>query len=160
MTASVIGVASAGLRLSASLYRYTETVINADKSIKDIARDLSTTSSLIRELGALLQNDRREMRCEAALTAANDALHGCDEVFKGIQKMLDQNIDLSEKGSSTMSKLKKLKWPLLEPRMQNLQSRLERLKNTLVLVLSVINYSRDAREQTREHAIVDDGYDS
>jgi hypothetical protein len=155
LTASIIGVASAGLRLSTSLYRYTETVINADKNIRGIARDLSTTSSMIRELGTLLEQDRGQLRCENALATANEALQGCDEVFKEIQKVLDDNMNLEEKGATAMSKLKKLKWPLVEPRIHVLQQRLERLKNTLVLVLSVVNYAKEARELSA----IEDRYD-
>ena len=57
ITASIIGIASAGIQLSTTLYSYTETVINADKNIREIARDLLITSSVITELDTLLGQD-------------------------------------------------------------------------------------------------------
>ena len=57
ITASIVGIASAGIQLSTTLYSYTETVINADKNIREIARDLLITSSVITELDTLLGQD-------------------------------------------------------------------------------------------------------
>ena len=143
ITASIVGIASAGIQLSTTLYSYTETVINADKNIREIARDLSITSSVITELGTLLrQDDATQLQCESALTTAREAVHGCEEVFKEIQKELNKSLDLEGNGKSPMSKLKRLKWPLVEPKLNVLQVRLERLKNTLVLMLNVVTYAR------------------
>lgn len=143
ITASIVGIASTGIQLSTTLYSYTETVINADKNIREIARDLSITSSVITELGALLgQDDAGQLQCESALTTAREAVHGCEEVFKEIQKELNKSLDLEGNGMSPMSKLKRLKWPLVEPKLNVLQVRLERLKNTLVLMLNVVTYAR------------------
>ena len=143
ITASIVGIASTGIQLSTTLYNYTETVINADKNIREIARDLSITSSVITELGALLgQDDAAQLQCESALTTAREAVHDCEEVFKEIQKELNKSLDLEGNGKSPMSKLKRLKWPLVEPKLNVLQVRLERLKNTLVLMLNVVTYAR------------------
>lgn len=143
ITASIVGIASTGIQLSTTLYNYTETVINADKNIREIARDLSITSSVITELGTLLgQDDAAQLQCESALTTAREAVHGCEEVFKEIQKELNKSLDLEGNGKSPMSKLKRLKWPLVEPKLNVLQLRLERLKNTLVLMLNVVTYAR------------------
>lgn len=44
---SIIAIASAGIQLSTTVYKYAETVIHADQNVKDIARDLSTTSTVV-----------------------------------------------------------------------------------------------------------------
>ena len=107
ITASIIGIASAGIQLSTTLYSYTETVINADKNIREIARDLLITSSVITELGTLLgQDDAAQLQCKSALMTAWEAVYGCEEVFKEIQKELNKNLDLEGNGKSPMLKLR------------------------------------------------------
>jgi hypothetical protein len=148
---SIIAVASAGIQLSTTLYTYAETVITADQDVKDIARDLSITSTVVTQLGQLLgQDDARQLHCQSALVTARSAVEGCDEVFKAIQKELDKNLDSRGRGKRQSSMLRRLKWPLVEPRLHRLQVRLERLKNTLVLALNAVTYANEvARRQTR-----------
>jgi hypothetical protein len=141
IAASILGVASAGIKLSSTLYLYTETVINADKTIREIARDLSITSSVVTELGTLLGQDLENKIQPEALVTARDAVCSCDEVFNEIQQELDKHLSFSSNGKSSLVNLRRLKWPLVQPKMNILQVRLERLKNTLVLVLGVISYA-------------------
>lgn len=149
IASSIINVASAGIQLSTTLYSYAETVIKADRTIKDIARDLSITSTVVTQLGQLLGQDieGRQSHCESALITARTAVEGCDEVFKEIQKKIDKNLD-HRKGRNLM--MRRLKWPLVEPGLSRLQSRLERLKNTLVLALNAVTYANEvAKRQSR-----------
>jgi hypothetical protein len=75
---SVVGLATAGIKLSTALYTYSETVFRADRSVKEIAQDVSLTSSILRELGALLEQDSREKVCSAnALKTANEIVTSC-----------------------------------------------------------------------------------
>jgi hypothetical protein len=146
VAASILGIASAGIKLSSALYRYTEMVSNADKTIRNIARDLSITSSVVTELGALLGQDSEVRFHLEALMTARDAVRSCDEVFKEIQHELDKNLDLEGKGKSAMTNIRKLKWPLVQPKLTVLHMRLESLKNTLVLVLNVVFYARKVNQ--------------
>jgi hypothetical protein len=148
---SIIAVASTGIQLSTTLYTYAETVIKADQNVKDIARDLSITSTVVTQLGQLLgQDEAKALHCESALVAARNAVEGCDVIFKAIQKALDKNLDQQGKGKRQNPMLRRLKWPLVEPRLHKLQVRLERLKNTLVLALNAVIYANDvARRQMR-----------
>jgi len=148
---SIISVASTGIQLSTTLYTYAETVIKADQNVKDIARDLSITSTVVTQLGQLLGKDEaRELHCESALVAARNAVEGCDVVFKAIQKELDRNLHEQGKGKRQNPMLRRLRWPLVEPRLHKLQLRLERLKNTLVLALNAVTYANEvAKRQMR-----------
>jgi hypothetical protein len=155
IAASIIGIAAAGIKLSSTLYTYTETVINADKSVKDIARDLSITSSVITELGKLLgggddddDENKVPLASDSALETTREAVNGCDEVFKDIQKELDKCLDLDYEGKGK-ARMRRLIWPLVEPKLNTLQTRLERLKNTLVLMLNIMSYAK--RESTTRY---------
>jgi hypothetical protein len=150
LASAIIGVASAGIKLSTTLYQFTESAINADRHIKDIARDLSITSSLITRFGTLLgeqastnagnlRNDN-----EHIIKTARDAVTGCDDVFKEIQRELNKYVDTDgdeDDRKSVVNALRRLKWPLVQPKFIALHARLERLKNTLVLTLNVVSYA-------------------
>jgi hypothetical protein len=153
IAASIVGIAGAGIKLSSTLYTYTETVINADKNIKEIARDLSITSSVITELGKLLGDEEEgkalTLASGSALETTREAVNGCDEVFREIQKELDKCLDLNGDGKGKgKAKIRKLMWPLVESKMNTLQARLERLKNTLLLMLNIISYARKSQPLT------------
>ena len=55
LIASVVGIAGAGLKLSITLYTFSETVATATSDIKNIARDVSLTSAVLEELGRNLK---------------------------------------------------------------------------------------------------------
>ena len=52
--ASVIQIADVGLRLSIKLYTFGEIVASADRSVISISKDVSFTSSVLKELGHIL----------------------------------------------------------------------------------------------------------
>jgi hypothetical protein len=144
IAASIAAVAGAGIQLSTTLYIYAETVTTADKHVKDIARDLSITSTVVTQLGKLLGEDEaKQLHCESALMTARTAVQGCDEVFREIQKELDKTLNPESRRTFGNSTLRKLKLPLVEPRLSRLQVRLERLKNTLVLALNAVTYAKE-----------------
>jgi len=53
--ASVVQIADTGLRLSIKLYTFGEIVSTADKSVISTSKDVSLTSSVLKELGSLLE---------------------------------------------------------------------------------------------------------
>lgn len=50
-------------------------------------------------------------------------------------------------GKIVLSAVKGLKWPFLQPKMQELRANLERLKSTLVLMLNMLTYARNVQIQ-------------
>lgn len=55
--ASIVSIAEIGCRLSTSLYTSGITVASADRSIIAISKHVSLTSSVLKELGNILQQD-------------------------------------------------------------------------------------------------------
>jgi hypothetical protein len=136
---TVLALAGAGIKLSTTLYTYSETAFRADKSVKQIAQDVSLTASVLGELGALLEQDRKENICSNnALRTASETVESCKEVFDEVNAALDKAMS----GKTRMGGIQRLKWPLLEPKMKLLQGNLERLKSTLLLILNVVTYAR------------------
>jgi hypothetical protein len=159
LIASVIGVAGAGLKLSITLYTFSETVATAADSIKAIAKDVSLTSAVLEELGSNLKHDEQaRLYSGAALKTAQTVVVDCEAVFKQIDGALSKSMErisgLSSNGKRkgkggkvVLSAMEKLKWPFLQPKMQELRANLERLKSTLVLMLNVLTYARKVQTE-------------
>ena len=82
LVASVIQIASTGLKLSITLYTFAETVFVVDKSIKHIARDVSLTSAVLNELGDnFKQGKQARIASENCIKTTMDVVQECSEVF-------------------------------------------------------------------------------
>jgi len=164
LVASVVQIADTGIKLSITLYTFAETVLTADKSIKEIASDVSLTSSVLEELGQNLKKDQKSRLCsENAVKTAEGIVKECAAIFKEINETLQITLnkikptaggykakgkDGSHGGKKmAVAALERLKWPFLQPKMQLLRGNLDRLKSTLVLMLNVITYARKVSEE-------------
>ena len=148
--ASVVQIADIGLRLSIKLYTFGEVVSGADKTILSISKDVSLTSSVLKELGNVFESDENEdsVRLSVnAITTAEKAVHECLVVFREIEtlimkKLPSLSVPRIERVSRAGVLLEKLKWPYLQPKILLLQSNLDRLKATILLMLNVIIYAK------------------
>ena len=158
LIASVIGIAGAGLKLSITLYTFSETVATATDSIKSIAKDVSLTSAVLEELGSNLKHDEQaRLYSGAALNTAQTVVKDCEAVFKQIDDALSKSMEnlvgagkgkgKGKGGKIVLSAVERLKWPFLQPKMELLRSNLERLKSTLVLMLNVLMYARKVQAE-------------
>ncbi|KAL8768482.1 MAG: hypothetical protein Q9209_005273 [Squamulea sp. 1 TL-2023] len=151
----IVQIADVGLRLSLRLYTFGETIASADGTISSISKDVSLTSTVLKELGCNLEKDKEAQICsETAIKTAEDVVQECLKVFQEIDAMLEKTVASS--GSSGEPKAKwttimagKLKWPFLQPKMQLLRSNLDKLKITLLLMLNVMTYARQLTERTQ-----------
>lgn len=152
---TIIGIASAGIKLSITLYTFSESISTASVEIKNIARDVSLTSSVLEELGANLKHDEQaKLYSGSAVQTAKDVVRECESVFTEINAVVAKAMESASKGKGfkkggklALSALDRLKWPFLQPKMEVLRSNLERLKSTLVLMLNVLTYARDLRAE-------------
>ena len=148
--ASVIQIADTGLRLSIKLYTFGEVVANADRSVISISKDVSLTSSVLKELGQVLDADRKgdsRFLTQTAVKTADDVVKECLEVFEEMESIIVKKLPNLrapglEKASKASLLLERLKWPYLQPKLHLLQSNLDRLKSTILLMLNVITYAR------------------
>src|SRR5207247_874048 len=98
LISSIIGIASVGIKLSITLYTFSETVATAHNSIKDIARDVSLTSSVMEELAANLKNDEQaRLYSGTALVTAETVVKDCGSVFGEIEALLRKATEKMEK---------------------------------------------------------------
>ncbi|KAL9058453.1 MAG: hypothetical protein Q9162_001748 [Coniocarpon cinnabarinum] len=143
ISASIVSVAGAGIKLSTTLYTYAETAFRADESLKSIAQEVSLTSAVINELASILKQDDGPQICsENAVQTARDTIVGCKEVFEEINAALQQSLKSATPSKPRISTIGRLVWPLKEQRMQLIRSNLDKLKSTLTLMLQVLQYAR------------------
>ena len=148
IVASIIQIADVGLRLSLRLYSFGETAASADKAIVSISKDVSLTSSVLQELGEHLKKDRDAPICsENAIKTAEEIGRECLHVFQELDGALEKGLKRLGVGGREKSRWistvkERLRWPLLQPKMELLRTNLDRLRVTLLLMLNVMIYAR------------------
>ncbi|KIX96036.1 uncharacterized protein Z520_08291 [Fonsecaea multimorphosa CBS 102226] len=166
---TITGVARAGVKLSITLYSFSETVAATPAEVKNLARDVSLTAAVLEELGANLKQDDDQARLfsDAAVQKANNVVAECEGVFRDIDAMVARAIESASKdglkgdgGKLAPSTLDRLKWPFPQPKMEVLHGNLDRLKSTFVLMLNVLMYARDLRAEKKTPSKDDNGNDS
>ena len=152
--AAVAQIADVGLRLSIKLYTFGEVVASADRAVISISKDVSLTSGVLKELGQILEKDRKSRTfSENAIQTADGVVKECLEVFQEMDSILVKKLPSlgvgrkEERPKRAMVLLEKLKWGYLQPKLQLLRSNLDRLKSTLLLMLNVITYARQVSEK-------------
>ncbi|KAL8904470.1 MAG: hypothetical protein Q9207_003234 [Kuettlingeria erythrocarpa] len=162
IVATIIQIADVGLRLSLRLYTFGETIASADRTIISISKDVSLTSSVLKELGHNLEKDKQSRICsENAIKTAEEVVQECLTVFQEIDGMLEKTMAstgqaATAKAKWTLAVLGKLKWPFLQPKMQLLRSNLDKLKATLLLMLNVMTYARQLSERSNQTLQLED----
>lgn len=149
VVASVAQLADFGFRLSLKLFTFSKAVASADSSIKDISNDVSFTSTVLKELCQILQDDESHVVSENAVEATSQTVKECLVIFEQLNEALDKSLAnlgmLENKGKANRGKvaLEKLKWPFKQNKMELLRSNLDRLKASLTLMLQVLSYAQD-----------------
>ncbi|KAG8527405.1 uncharacterized protein KY384_007557 [Bacidia gigantensis] len=151
--ASIIQVADIGIRLSLRLYAFGETVASADQAILAISKDVSLTSSVLKELGNTFEGDKENVRSQNAVETAETIVRECAKVFEEMDTMLLAKVPglqsiSTDRKFRAKNLLERLRWPTIKGKIQLLNSNLDRLKSTLTLMLNVIVYARQISEKT------------
>jgi hypothetical protein len=137
-------VANAGIALAKTLYDYLESAKSAHKHIKAIAVEVRLTSSVLEQLGRLLEETETERLCSKNIvTDAKAAFSGCEDAFREVDEAVRVLVKPPTNGTRNVSVSASLFWPFKKGKLETLQANLERLKTTLLLMLSVLGYARD-----------------
>jgi hypothetical protein len=77
-----------------------------------------------------------------AVQDANNLIVRCKDVFNEISIVIDKRRKVCKNGKKSLNIMGKIAWPLKEQRVDLLQRRLESLKNSLVLLLYVLQLAQ------------------
>lgn len=91
-----------GLRLSIKLYTFGDIVASADRSVISISKDISLTSSVLKELGQILGKDEGHLVSKNAVDTADTVVKECLEVFEEMESILVKKLpNLRTSGGKT-----------------------------------------------------------
>lgn len=152
LVASVLQVADIGIRLCCKRVSLSVAVGDTKHFFTLISKDLSHTSSILRELGQMIELHRSRGFCSENLYATVAALvKDCRESFQEMDEALTTRLSIFESNNvaaSTMTDtFDAFNRFFLQPKMELLDADLERLKSTLLLILNVIIYTKLVNER-------------
>ena len=152
LVASIIQVADIGFRISLRLYEFGETVASADRSILTISKDVSLTSSVLKELGRTFEEDEGQIRSDNATETAKRVVKECSDVFEEMDKLLLKKtphlkVGCTDKKVRAKMLLERLRWPKIKGKIELLNCSLDRMKSTLTLMLNVIIYAQQVSKR-------------
>jgi hypothetical protein len=151
VAASIIQIAGTGAKLSIALYDFIGSAARADQEITDIAGDVELTSNVLDSVGRVFETeDAQSIVSKKAIQDANSLIRRCGAVFNDISEVVEKRRRVSKDGKRSLSMMGKLAWPLKEQRIELLRRRMESLKNSLMLLLHVLQL---AQGQARGHVL-------
>jgi len=140
LIASILGVASAGAKLSLTLYQFADIVGNAATEVRDIASEISLFCSVLRQLDSTLQRAKATRYSLTALATAEAIMAECRRVFSQIQALVDglKRESLNTPEELSLAWTARVKWVFQRSKMALYRSRLESMKTTLLLMLTTL----------------------
>lgn len=130
--ASIIQIADAGLKL----YNYIESVASANKRLTRVNKNLETTCNVVKEIGEVFQRKETAILVsERAVKTAHDAAEECHLVFGELREAVEK------------SNKNKYIFPLREEKLELLSVQLEKLKSTLMLLMTLLIHARDLQNE-------------
>ncbi|KAF2095995.1 hypothetical protein NA57DRAFT_59055 [Rhizodiscina lignyota] len=143
MAASLTGLATAGIKLSAVLYDYCRSVSQADANASNIAREVELTSNTLKSVGNVFQqHDIEGSVSPGAIDDVRGFIHQCESIFQEVQQLTNRTTRRQLDGRPRLPTLHKFLWPITrEPQIELLQRRLESLKTNLTLMLEVLSFA-------------------
>ena len=162
--ASIIGIASVGVQISIKLITFSNQVGTAPSRIRLIGNDVSLTSGVLQQLGDLMhqqngkQDDTITIFSKGGLLTTQASATTCKGIFEQLEdalKKASRQIRESGAGLGTrkvvLSKTERLRFPFLQPSLDNLRGELRDARGTLLLILQVttLAYSKKLAELNR-----------
>lgn len=139
LAASILQIASLGLKVAEGLYTYGEKVATAKVRIAEVADNARFTSAAINEMGHIMSGDddeRAALMTATAKATVIEVVMACQDIFKTLQTRLD-NIRGSAFGTLT--------FPFRDIKLVAVQQNLERLKSTLQCLMQTLIYAEMKR---------------
>lgn len=131
IAASILQIATFGLKLYHELYKYADSNRSAGQRLKDIAQDVKFTSHIVRELRSVFDESRDIISKDAEKTA-REVLDECQGIFDRMKEALDKCTG------------RRARWtfPFREETFELLRTNLDRLKSTLQLLMQVLTHAQ------------------
>ncbi|KAI9683255.1 MAG: hypothetical protein M1822_006120 [Bathelium mastoideum] len=152
LASSIIAVATVGIKVSTTLYSYSNGVVKAEKDITDIAADVALTSNVLNRVGGFMkQHAGLPVASDDAVRDVQSIITRCEAIFGEIDNDFRKWMRPNKDGSSqTVGIFGKATWPLRGKRVELLCRKLDGLKLSLLLLLEVLSLAVNIdAQQTR-----------
>jgi len=133
IAASIIGIATFGVKLTLTLYTFGTTASSAREQIDRIARNVALFSNILELLGERL-NDDKPIHSEAALDFAEALYEDSKRLFERIEELLPDR----RRESEELSFIQKIMWNFKKGKVDALMAELEQLKSSVNLLVQVL----------------------
>lgn len=149
--ASIVQLADFGARVAVKLHSFYHKINKADINIQRLSTDVSLTSSVLKQLGDILEDAKKQQLCSAEATSmANEIVKECDQVFQHMEATIDQDLKSKKCKNFKVGLSQKLNFAFSESEISVMQSQLDRLKATMLLLLHVMSYASQVRRRENE----------
>ncbi|MCJ1381241.1 Serine active site containing protein 1 [Xylographa soralifera] len=150
LAASILQIVSTGVQVSLYLYRFAETVSSAGKALKEISDDITFTTSVLEQLRTTLEAEKHHgTASKEALSTADILVRECSNVFEAIMALVKKHFPEPREGQRSIARMNSLKWPFIQPKIENLRSKLEKHKTKLILMTQVLTFAKIAASEQR-----------
>ncbi|OCK96146.1 uncharacterized protein K441DRAFT_54564 [Cenococcum geophilum 1.58] len=139
VTASIIGITAAGIKLSRELYTICDTIGSSQAQIEDLACDLASFTSIVNELEAIFKSPK-PIHSDALKKSLSDVLDKCRSLFQKINRMIGRT---ESEGESTVRLKTRVAWVFRETKVRPIRASLESTKQTLGLMLHTLKFAAD-----------------
>lgn len=139
--ASLVGVVGAGLQLSVALYDFASTLGSAGREIEDMGYDVTLLCAVLKRVQSTLDNPKSTRLSVTAIQTTRDIVGRCRKILDDIKSILSK---LRKDGQSDLDIFARVKWTLKRPKVLMLRGSLQSCTTTLHLMLSAIDWARNA----------------
>lgn len=140
--AAIAGVSAVGVQLSLSLYEISNRLITAPKEVADIASELACLASIFDQLKISLEQNRKLVKDQLIVTT-NETLSRFDALQKDVTDIV-ANVRKCDRP------FERLIWLFKESRIASLMAKVNALKASLNLLVSIIQIAVTASASKRK----------
>lgn len=141
--ASIVGVAGAGAKLSLVLFGFASTVGSARVEVERVGTEISQFCAVLTQLRSTLKESRARKFSDDAIRTTQDILERCQKIFQEIEDIVVP-LQRSTRNSkeTSVDLVARVKWTFRRSKVQVLQKTLESSKNSLQLMLQVLDLAQ------------------
>jgi hypothetical protein len=159
VVSSIVQIADLGARVAFKLCTVYQKIQQTESDLKNLSKDVSLTCAILQQFGKDLERDNQiQLYSQNAFKTAQEILDECGRVFREIESVMDKDLStiaFTTAGSPFLKLSRKAAILLKRPRLDILQTHLDRLKNTVLLMINVIVYASQQRKREIEASNAD-----
>jgi hypothetical protein len=141
LLANLVAVVGAGLKLSVGLYDFASTLGSAGREVEDMGYDIALLCTVLRRVQSTLDSPKSTRLSVTAIQTTQEIVRRCQKILDDIKSVLTK---LRKDDQNQLDILARVKWTWKRPKILMLRGSLQSCTTTLHLMLSAIDWARNA----------------